>query len=456
MIKRMLKTLLQPDGRGGFRDRRARALWTGYAWAHQLRPAVRRRTQGSSLPGAEAAIAGCTPDFFHNHVVEEILPFWLNHAVDRSHGGFNTHLDRHGRPREQTAKTTAKQARMIAAFVFGYRLSGRADFLDAARHGFDFLVAHLWDEEEDGWFSSVDRGGAPVNMAKNALHHMYALLGLAAFHGATGDLRALDFAQRTWAVIEGRMRDPRFDGYSLEWSRDWQVRKPQKDLGTLVNLVKACLGMADATGDEVYPDRAAGVLRLIQERLFDSRSGLVLEYWHRDWRYFPTPVRDRIDVGHVLEAGWLMIALGRRSGDCAQRDWGLRLIDRLIEAGWDRRHGGFHHRIFRNGMADGGAKLWWTQCEAISALAHAWSASWDVTYLRYLAALRDFCWRHFVDAEHGEWFVSCTADGRPLDINKGNEWKGAYHQVEAACNAALLLRPHDADRSCAADDRAVS
>jgi N-acylglucosamine 2-epimerase len=439
MTKNLLRRLLQPNGAGGLGDRAPLAFWSGWAWANQLRPALWQARTPRELPSADAAIARCTADFFRRHALEDLLPFWLDHSIDREYGGYDTHLDRRGRSNGDGSKWAAKQARMVNAFLLGHDLSGRQDHLDAAVHGFEFIIRYLWDERSSGWFTSVDRAGKPLDTRKNVVHHAYLLLGLASHYRFTGDPRALDWAERTHEIIETRMRDTSLGGYSLEWTRDWLPAKPQKDLCTLVDLAKAWLEFFAATGDGIYRDAARHVIDLMLERMYDPENRCLLEYWQKDWRYAPLPIRDTIDVGHQLKAGWLMIELAGATGVGNYRDCGLALIDRAIEVGWDRRHGGFFSFVFRNGLRSGPTKIWWPQCEAITALCHAWTATWDVSYLRRLAAHMDFTWANFIDPAYGEWYVLCDADGTVLDDNKGYAWKGAYHQVEAAHYAWRLL-----------------
>jgi mannose/cellobiose epimerase-like protein (N-acyl-D-glucosamine 2-epimerase family) len=135
-------------------------------------------------------------------------------------------------------------------------------------------------------------------------------------------------------------------------------------------------------------------------RLRDPVHGLLLEVYHRDWRYYPAVVRDRVQVGHVLKGARALLEASSATGDETFAAAAFALADAALRHGWDPDHGGFCYLISRTGRVADSTKLWWHQCEALASLAH-------------LAAIADSA--------------------------KGGRYKAAYHTVAACVHTALWL-----------------
>ena len=94
-------------------------------------------------------------------LLEDTLPFWLDHCVDHQHGGFTMALDQTGQVID-TDKGVWQQGRFTWLLGELYNnLEARSEWLDLARHGADFLLKHCFDEMMDGWFH-VTREGKPI------------------------------------------------------------------------------------------------------------------------------------------------------------------------------------------------------------------------------------------------------------------------------------------------------
>ena len=146
-------------------------------------------------------------------------------------------------------------------------------------------------------------------------------------------------------------------------------------------------------------------------------------------------MRDKIEVGHNLKAGRLLLELYQLTQDQAHFTPAKELIDYCVEHGWDNRHQGFYYHLYRNGRVGSGDKGWWGESEGLPALLLLHKLSGESLYLDYFTKLAQFCFRHFVDPEYGEWFKWCYANGRVKNSDK----RDAFHTVQASWYASRYL-----------------
>ena len=96
-----------------------------------------------------------------SELTENILPFWMEHGLDRVHGGVYTCLDRDGRLMD-TTKSVWFQGRFgfIAAFAYN-QIEPRQEWLEASKSCLDFIEAHCFDTDGHMFFE-VMADGTPL------------------------------------------------------------------------------------------------------------------------------------------------------------------------------------------------------------------------------------------------------------------------------------------------------
>ena len=100
-------------------------------------------------------------DLYMGGLQADILPFWLEHGLDREHGGVYTCLDRDGRLMDGT-KSVWFQGRFGFVMSRAYRTAGgRKEWLDAAKSALEFIERHCIDADGHMFFS-VTADGRPV------------------------------------------------------------------------------------------------------------------------------------------------------------------------------------------------------------------------------------------------------------------------------------------------------
>jgi mannobiose 2-epimerase len=421
-------------------NRVIRLVWNWYGLAHAIRTRtrVRRLRPGSRGPPPPAHFG--EPGFYRGHVLNELLPFWETHAPDPLHGGFIQHLDRHGVSTNPAGeKSSAMQARFVYAFARGYLLENHPRHLELARRGLTFLTEALWDHAECGWYQSVERDGRPKVTSKPLFSQAYALIGLLEFFRATGDCPTAATIARMWDLLDHRAWDGTYGGYVERCGLEWEIVSDLKTSCVHLDLLSAAITTFDLFGTPQDLNRVHRLAEVVVHRLRDPHSGLLLEVYSRDWRYNPAPVRDRVQVGHMLKGSRGLLEASRITGDQTLAAAAYAQADAALRHGWDPFHGGFFSLISRTGRLADSTKLWWHQCEGLAALACLGAESGVTPYRESFLRLAEFCLSYFFDPEDGEWFTTCSAEGRVLDSAKGGRYKAGYHTVAACLDAASSL-----------------
>jgi N-acylglucosamine 2-epimerase len=363
-------------------------------------------------------------------LLEDVIPFWLRHGLDREHGGFLTALDRDGTVID-TDKSVWFQGRGAWTFATLYNtVERRSDWLEAARTGVEFLRAHCRSPDGKLCFT-VTREGRPLRMRRYWFSEVFAAAGCAAFARASGEARAADEAVEYFAAF---LRNSRTPG-AIPAKTDPQTR-PMKGLSTpIMTLITAqelranlgnvevhgrsCAEWIDLAIDEIARDFLKPDLAVVMETV--GPRGEI--YDHFDGRL--------LNPGHAIEAAWFILDEGDLRGDQRLIETGLTMLDWMWERGWDAEFGGlFSYRDLRGLPVQEYShdmKFWWPHCEAIIASLLAWKLTRDEQYSRWHRLVHDWSFRHFPDPEFGEWYGYLHRDGRVSVPLKGNMWKGPFH-----------------------------
>ena len=144
---------------------------------------------------------------YRDGLLDSVLPFWLNHAIDRECGGYLNCLDRDGSVLS-TDKPMWAHGRFIWMLSTLYNtVEQRPEWLDAASHGVDFLRKHAFDDDGRMFFSTT-REGRPLRKRRYLFTETFGAVALAAYAKASGDDRARQEAQDLFDVITKYLETP--------------------------------------------------------------------------------------------------------------------------------------------------------------------------------------------------------------------------------------------------------
>lgn len=415
-------------------------FWRLYALMQRVPYAasvLRRRLCPARMPALEQIPLDRT--FLRQTLAEDILPFWLQHGIDRESGGFISHLDQKGQPLDSENKVVAMQARILYGLAAGTHASGLDICLDTIEAGLSYFIDHFWDAQNGGWHQRHPADGDENRRRKDSFTQANSVVALTAVYRATGKVQALDMALKSWELMNRHLWDRQYLGFFGDTAEDWTAPNGRKSLAVQINALRAGLSLLEQTADEKCLERCRGVANLICHTFSDPRHGGLREEFSRDWHYLPRKTRDLRLVGHQLESASALLELDRISERSDYRASAKCILDHCLDHGWDRSYGGFHHSLTRCRLATYSAKQWWTQAEGLIALGRMVSVSRETRYPKYLYRQGNFCFSRFSDRLYGEWFTSCSREGRARNTTKGGDWKGAYHTVSMCL--ALMDNP---------------
>lgn len=147
------------------------------------------------------------------HLVNELLPFWINRLKDKQYGGYITHFDKNGKDTGEDEKSLIAQARSVYTMASAHRAGyGNGKCAGIAEHGIDFLINKMWDKEHGGFYWMMDRQGN-IKIDKKILYgHSFAIYCLSEYTLATGDLIGLEYAERTFDLLQKHCVDSMYGG----------------------------------------------------------------------------------------------------------------------------------------------------------------------------------------------------------------------------------------------------
>ena len=420
---------------------------------------------------------------------QNVVPFWMQHSLDRENGGYFNCLDRDGRrfdtkkhvwlqgrqvwmlsklcgadpshadpsradpSRADPSRADPSRADLSRADLSRADLSradssrvepsraepsraepSRADLLDAATLGARFLREHARREDDRVYFS-LTRAGAPLALQRKIFAECFYVLAFAEYARASGDdsyrelaLSELDAILR-WIDDPTPLGRPRLRG---------QIATSELAVPMiLLNLVSEVRG---APGSPTFRDREdydrieARCVASIR-RHFDRERGLVFETIGADGSRLDSPEGRLINPGHVIECGWFLLDHARRVQDRELTRDALAMIDGALELGWDREHGGILYFLDSEGFSpqqlEWSMKLWWPHCEALVALLMAWRETGEARWFERFETVADWTFDHFPDPAFGEWFGYLDRRGVVSQRFKGGPYKGCFHVPRA-------------------------
>lgn len=358
-------------------------------------------------------------------LTDNILPFWLEHGLDRKHGGIYTCLDREGKLMDPT-KSVWFQGRFAFVCSFAYnQVERRPEWLDAARQTLDFIEQHCFDADGRMYFE-VAADGTPLRMRRYVFSESFAAIAMAEYALATGNQSYAEKALKIFKDMRRFLMTPGLLAPKYLPSVEAQGHSITMIMINVASRLKKVI--ADPELD-----------RQIDESLFKLKN----DFMHPEFKALLEtvgPAGEFIDTcngrvinpGHCIETAWFLFDVAMdRGGDKNLIDLGLTILNWSWDWGWDETYGGIiNFRDCRNLPPQDYSqdmKFWWPQTEAIIANLYAYKLTGNELYLKRHRQVSEWAYGHFPDHEFGEWYGYLHRDGTVAQPAKGNLFKGPFH-----------------------------
>jgi mannose-6-phosphate isomerase len=266
------------------------------------------RSRGRTLAGDIAAQSSAAR--LKRWVVEQALPLWGETGFDSARGSFVERLTFEGAPLLNAPRRAMVQARQIYVFshaaLLGWRPEGKAIALEAAHRLID---RYHGVDGDHGWVFSVHPDGAVHDPKRDFYAHAFALFGLAWAYKLAPEPRFLSAALTTLGVLDQHFASPT-GGYHTVLPADHGSREQNPHM----HLFEAMLAWFEATGREEFLARAGDIHAMMATRFFQSRTGILAEYFDGEWNPVAGTAGRICEPGHHFEWSWLLRRHARLKG----------------------------------------------------------------------------------------------------------------------------------------------
>ena len=402
-----------------------------------------------------------------NHLINELLPFWTTRMIDKANGGFITHFDKDGNDSGEDEKSLIAQTRCLFTISSAHRAGyGGGAYVEMAKHGFDFLINKMWDEEHGGFYWMVDRKGNVKIDQKIIYGHSFAIYSLSEYTLATGDQRGLEYAEKVFDLLQKYGADTRYGGYWEMFHRDWTLCGPgsqggdRKTLDVHMHLMEAFTTLYECSGKEVHRRKLQEDIDLLLDKIIHPQYKTGIPQFYKDWtvapqikfdiiwgwdRFSPDGEKgnatDNTCYGHNAEFAHLLIHAYRimNIDPNSDKDLFRIILDHTVDNGIDWEFGG----VYVEGPHSGGVydkeKEFWQQAEGLIGMLDGVLMFDDEKFMKAYVNIHRFVLDKMVKKGVGEWYPLLSRNGDPIWFHMSHSWKVNYHTVRAMIQSIVRL-----------------
>ena len=367
---------------------------------------------------------------YRDNLLNDVIPFWQQHSLDREQGGYFTCLDREGAVYD-TDKFIWLQARQVWTFSMLYnRVEQRPDWLAVAQHGADFLMKH--GRADDGkqmaapWYFSLTRDGQPLVQPYNIFSDCFATMAFGQLSVATGRDEYAHIAKTTFEQILARRNNPK--GH---WNKAVAGTRPLKNFALPMILCNLSLEIEPLLDPNLVEQTIDACIHEVMNVFYDPDLGLIRENVTPDGQVSNSFEGRLLNPGHAIEAMWFIMDLAVRRNDRHLLDKAVQITLHTLDYAWDQAYGGILYFMDAAGhppqQLEWDQKLWWVHVETLVSLLKGYQLTGSEPCWEWFVRVHNYTWSHFPDPANGEWFGYLNRRGEVLLPLKGGKWKGCFH-----------------------------
>ncbi|NDV58265.1 AGE family epimerase/isomerase [Bacteroides sp. 519] len=363
---------------------------------------------------------------YKEELINNVLPFWLNHSQDKELGGYFSCLDREGNVYD-TDKFIWMQGREVWMFSMLYnKVEQRKEWLDCAVQGGEFLKKYGHDGNYN-WYFSLNREGQPLVEPYNIFSYTFAAMAFGQLNLATGNKEYADIAKKTFEIILSRADNPKD-----KWNKAYPGTRNLKNFALPMILCNLALEIEHLLSKDYLNEVIETCIHEVMDVFCRPElGGLVVENVTVEGELSDTFEGRSVNPGHAIEAMWFIMDLGERLNRPELIEKATATTLKMLEYGWDKEYGGIFYMLDRLGcppqQLEWDQKLWWVHIETLISLLKAYRHTSSEACLQWFEKVHNYTWSHFKDPQYPEWFGYLNRQGEVLLPLKGGKWKGCFH-----------------------------
>ncbi len=374
-------------------------------------------------------------------LLDDILPFWLKHGLDKENGGVYTCVDREGNLMDST-KSVWFQGRCAFIYAFAYnKVEKRPEYLEMSKSCIDFIEKHCFDSDGRMYFE-VMADGTPLRKRRYVFSECFAAIAMSEYALATSDRSYAEKALSLFKDIERFISTPGI--------LEPKYLPTQKAIGHSVTmiLINTAARIREAIADPVLNEQIDRSVDAIRRYFIHPEYKALLEMVTPEGELIDTINGRTINPGHCIETAWFLLEEAKYRGwdegsGKEIKEMALQILDWSWDWGWDQEFGGiinfrdckgFPAQDYSQDM-----KFWWPQTEAVIATLYAYEATGDTKYLEMHRLANDWMYEFLPDPVYGEWFGYLHRDGSVAQPAKGNLFKGPFHIPRMLIKNQLII-----------------
>jgi mannose 2-epimerase len=405
----------------------------------------------------------------HQHLTQELLPFWLKCCKDTVNGGFITHFDKDGKDTGEDQKSLIAQTRSVFTMSSAHRAGyGGGKCAEFAKHGVDFLLNKMWDKKHGGFYWTVDRKGN-IQIDKKILYGLsFVIYALSEYTLATGDKRGIEYAEATFDLVQKHCADTMYGGYFEMFDRSWELCGPgsgggdRKTLDVHMHLMEAFTTLYECSKSSLHNRKLKEDIDILTKRILHPQFATGIPQFWADWRVAPqikfdivwgwdrfaeggqkANAEDNTSYGHNVEFAWLLW----HALDILGESWKpyesimRKQLDHAVKAGIDYGYGGVYVEGPHNGgEAHDKEKEFWQQAETLIGMLEGCIRFGMDPYWQAYEKVHRFVFDKMVNHKVGEWWPLLSRDGnKQIWTHMSHSWKINYHSVRSMIQSIRRL-----------------
>jgi len=406
-------------------------------------------------------------EFYQEHVIHVILPFWLK-ALDHKNGGVYNCFNNNGTELLSRDKFTWSQGRFIwlwsklGSMCKQNKISGVAtDFLNHAYKTINFIWENSILGNDNCAFLLSETGdkkeiipgqGYDISIYADC----FVVLGFTEYARVARDRDVLSKALKVYDRIVVRLKEGSV--------RSEPIPVPQGFVAhgfsmIMLNVTQDLTTTLESFNHErIYEIRgmAYSYMKDIMGK-FSQEDGRVVEFLPDSEFQNSTMLYRHVNPGHEIESMWFVLNEAIRAEKMEWVKKASKNIKWAFQTGWDDDYGGLLRFTDSSGGEPKGilighpyeqiildtwdTKLWWPHTETLYSTLLAYKITGDNEFLLMYNKTHDYTFRVFPNPDRtiGEWIQIRNRKGQPIDKVVGLPVKDPYHILRNMLLAIDLL-----------------